>query len=59
MTTFRVSACPKIGHWTNRAYVSKANFAALEKDYIRAGGKIAGNENSLNLNVGPWVFLTR
>ena len=56
----RVAACPNPKYnWTNRTYVNKEIFLKLKSKLEGKGGVVSSNDLCLNLNVGPWVFLTR
>ena len=58
-TELRIAACPNPKYnWSNRTYVNKEIFASLKTKYESKGGKLNPSDPCINVNVGPWVFLT-
>lgn len=56
----RIAACPNPKYnWSNRTYVNKETFLKLKAIFEAKGGTVSSNDLCVNLNVGPWVFLTR
>ena len=57
---FRIASSPqpKLA-FSNRVYVSKSNFNALGAAARSLGVQISAADPSVNVAIGPWVFLVR